>query len=840
MDDIKLREHLSAHYALVREIGRGGMATVFLAEDRRHGRQVAIKVLSEDLSVALGPVRFRREIKIASQLSHPNILPIFDSGEAEELLYFVMPYVEGESLRARITRERQMDLDDAVRIGSEVAGALAFAHRQGYVHRDVKPENILLRDGHGILADFGIARAIHAAGEDKITRTGVTIGTPAYMSPEQAAAEPGIDGRSDIYSLGCCMYEMLAGSPPFTGSTAQVIIARHTLEQAPSLLIARQGVPEHVEATVMRALAKAPADRFRSAEDFADALSGRIAVTMPRMSATGAATTAIRRRSRAGLLVGGIAVLLVAVMLAAWLWLQPRETVASAGELDPRHVAVLYFDDRTDGRLAYLADGLTEALIDRLAGVQGLDVISANGVAQFRGEHPRDSVARALGTGTLVQGTVEAARGDSVRVTVRLVEGLSGVDFRHASFVGAVGDPLRLRNDLADQAAKFLRERLGEEIRMRARREDTRSGAAWGLVQQAERLMKDAGALAAFDSMGPAGTTFARADSILAEAEQADSRWTEPVVLRATIAYRRARLEEDRLPAGERIATGLRHAERALQLDARSADALEARGVLRYLRWLLSLEADPPRAAALLRDAEADLRAAVSISPSNAAAWSALSHLQYQKPDFTEAKLAAQRAYEEDAYLSAAPDIVWRLYTTSYDLEDVAGASQWCAEGGRRFPSNPRFVECRIWVMTSRGIDPDIGKAWSLVDSLRKMVTADEWESLRRESMIAAAAVIARAAGNDSARRPALADSTRRVLRRAEAAPGEDPSGELLGMQAFVRTLLGDRDEAFRLLKQYFTRNPGHRALFARGNSWWWRPLKDDPRFAELVGFQTS
>ena len=244
---------------------------------------------------------------------------------------------------------------------------------------------------------------------------------------------------------------------------------------------------------------------------------------------------------------------------------------------------------------------------------------------------------------------MEAARGDSVRVTVRLVEGLSGVDFRHASFVGAVGDPLRLRNDLADQAAKFLRERLGEEIRMRARREDTRSGAAWGLVQQAERLMKDAGALAAFDSMGPAGTTFARADSILAEAEQADSRWTEPVVLRATIAYRRARLEEDRLPAGERIATGLRHAERALQLDARSADALEARGVLRYLRWLLSLEADPPRAAALLRDAEADLRAAVSISPSNAAAWSALSHLQYQKPDFTEAKLAAQRAYEEDA-----------------------------------------------------------------------------------------------------------------------------------------------------------------------------------------------
>jgi tetratricopeptide (TPR) repeat protein len=261
---------------------------------------------------------------------------------------------------------------------------------------------------------------------------------------------------------------------------------------------------------------------------------------------------------------------------------------------------------------------------------------------------------------------------------------------------------------------------------------------------------------------------------------------------------------------------------------------------LRYLRWLLSLEPDPTRAASLLRDAEGDLRAAVSISPTNASAWSALSHLHYQKPDFTEAKLAAQRAYEEDAYLSAAPDIVWRLYTTSYDLEDFAGAAQWCAEGGRRFPANPRFVECQIWLMTSRGVEPDIGRAWSLVESLRAMLPDEEWQMTRHEALIAAAAVIARAAVNDTTRRGVLGDSARRVLKRAEASPEQDPSGEWLGTQAFVRTLLGDRDEAFRLLKRYFTLHPEHRTRFARGNSWWWRPLRDDPQFAELVGFQSS
>jgi serine/threonine-protein kinase len=813
------------------------MAIVYLAHDIKHDRDVAVKVLHEELSVALGHERFRREIQFAAQLAHPNILPVYDSGTAGDSLFLVMPYLDGGSLRARLGRERQLVLEDAIAIASEVAGALDFAHRKGILHRDVKPENILFGDGHAFVADFGIARAINEAGDDRITRSGITLGTPLYMSPEQAAAQPDLDGRSDIYSLGCCVYEMLVGSPPFTGPTAQVITARHSLEQVPSLVIARQSVPEHVEATVMRALAKAPADRFRTAGEFADALNGRISVTLPRTS-SGARTVPAepkgRRARNVALFVAGLAV----VALGALAWFRSRPKPVTGTELDPRRIAVPYFEDRSGGKLAYLADGLTEGLIGQLRGVHGLDVISPNGVRSLR-DAPPDSVARLLSAGTLVLGSIESVRGDSVRVTVRLVEGTSGVDYRRASFVGSVGDALRVQDDLAKRAAEFLRARLGEEVRLEAERRGTRNPSAWASLQQAERLRKDAEQAASEDSLTAASAAFAHADSLAAASEALDPQWAAPIVLRGTIAYRRARIETDRSRAGGWIDLGLQHAERALALDGRNADAVELRGTLRYLRWLLSLEVDPRRAAALLRDAETDLRNAVSISPSDASAWSTLSHLEYQKPDLTEAKLAAQRAYEEDAYLAVAPDIVWRLYTTSYDLEDFAAAAQWCGEGRKRFGSNPRFLECRIWLMTAPGARPDVGQAWLVADSLRGMMEPGAWEAQHSQYQIAVAAAIARAALADTANRARLADSARHVLQRAHASRREDPDGELLGLEAFVSVLLGDRDRAFQFLKEYFTINPSHRAAFARTSSWWWRPLRDDPRFAELVGYQT-
>jgi serine/threonine-protein kinase len=440
-----------------------------------------------------------------------------------------------------------------------------------------------------------------------------------------------------------------------------------------------------------------------------------------------------------------------------------------------------------------------------------------------------------LSVGTVVRGSIEPMRGDSVRVTVRLVEGLSGTDFKRATFAGSIRDPLHLRDELAERAAIFLRERLGPEIRLQASRSETNNASAWAIVRQAERLKSDAEEAARVDSISKSNAAFSHADSILAQAEALDPRWVEPVVLRGTIAYRRARLSENRTLAAKWITEGLDHAERALALDPRNADAFELRGSLRYWRWLLSLEADPRAAAALLGDAESDLRQAVSISPANASAWSTLSHLQLQKPDFTESKLAAQRAYEEDAYLSAAPDIVWRLYHTSYDLEDFPAAAQWCEIGRGRFHDNSRFLECQLWLMTAPDAHPDIPRAWRLLDSLHHMTPDEQWPSRGREMQLAVAAAIARAA-TLNVDRP-LADSARRVAKRAHALRKDDPDGELLGPESFVHMILNDKSEAIRLLKEYFAINPSHRAGFARTNHWWWRPLRDDPAFADLVGF---
>ena len=230
-----LADALCDRYVFDRELGRGGMAVVYLAEDLKHHRKVAIKVLKPELAAALGPERFLREIAITAQLTHPHILTLIDSGEAQGFLYYVLPFVEGESLRQRLQREKQLPLEDTLRIAHEVAGALSYAHGRGIVHRDIKPENILLEAGHAVVSDFGIARAVWAAGGEAVTETGLALGTPQYMSPEQAAGDRALDVRSDVYSLGCVVYEMLAGQPPFTGATAHAVIARKSLEAVPSV-----------------------------------------------------------------------------------------------------------------------------------------------------------------------------------------------------------------------------------------------------------------------------------------------------------------------------------------------------------------------------------------------------------------------------------------------------------------------------------------------------------------------------------------------------------------------------------------------------------------------------
>jgi len=333
----RLASALAERYRIDRELGQGGMAVVYLAEDLRHGRRVAIKVLHPELSAVLGGERFLAEIKVTANLQHPHILGLIDSGNADNLLYYVMPYVAGESLRARLMRERQLPVEEALRLSREVASALDYAHRQGVVHRDIKPENILLQDGAALVADFGIALAVHQAGGSRMTQTGMSLGTPAYMSPEQAMGEREIGPRSDVYALGAMTYEMLAGEPPFTGPNSQAIVAKVLTEPPPPLRTKRPTVPPAAEAAILVALQKLPADRFGSAHEFSDALMGAGAPrTLPAATvpiAAAKAPAAPRRRAMltwAGWIAAGIA-----AGAAAWALTRPRP------ELPPSRLAIL-------------------------------------------------------------------------------------------------------------------------------------------------------------------------------------------------------------------------------------------------------------------------------------------------------------------------------------------------------------------------------------------------------------------------------------------------------------------------------------------------------------------
>ena len=362
----RLAPALAGRYTIERELGAGGMATVYLAHDVRHDRKVALKLLRPELAAILGGERFLKEIRLTANLQHPHILGLHDSGEADGLVYYVMPYVEGESLRQRLVREHQLPIEETIRIATEVAGALDYAHRHGVIHRDIKPENILLHDGSALVADFGIALAASRSdGGTRLTETGMSLGTPHYMSPEQAMGEREITAKSDVYALGCVVYEMLSGEPPFTGPTAQAIVARVMTEQPRSLTLQRHSVPPHVEAAVNRALEKLPADRFATAAQFADALT-HPELTASRTAATpGLAPRVERWRRWFGVAAGGAAVL---AAVAAWGWLRAPHEVTTrqyiglgdsvvlstqfpSMALSPDGSLFVFKDDRQNGRL---------------------------------------------------------------------------------------------------------------------------------------------------------------------------------------------------------------------------------------------------------------------------------------------------------------------------------------------------------------------------------------------------------------------------------------------------------------------------------------------------------
>ena len=419
---------LQDRYRLDRQLGQGGMATVYLAEDLKHHRQVAVKVLRPELAAALGAERFLLEIRTTANLRHPHILPLYDSGEADGFLFYVMPLVEGESLRDRLNREKQLPIDDALRIAGEVADALHYAHAHGVIHRDIKPENVLLESGHAVVADFGIARAVSAAGGERLTEPGLAIGTPAYMSPEQATGSTDIDARSDLYSLGCVLYEMLVGETPYTGPTPMAILARKLSEPLPRISVVRERVPPEVEEALVKVLARTPADRFATAAQFGETLSH--AMTRP-------ATDTARRRLGLWVLAAG---LLLAVISAGAVWFFQTGgpgTLFAKGSINPGDRVLLadianLTDDTT---LAYaVSDGVRTMLADPRV-VRLVDPANVRETLSRMGWSPEtrlvDSVAREVAeresAKVFLAGEISRL-GAGYQFTIRVVQTVDGVE----------------------------------------------------------------------------------------------------------------------------------------------------------------------------------------------------------------------------------------------------------------------------------------------------------------------------------------------------------------------------------------------------------------------------
>jgi serine/threonine protein kinase/Tfp pilus assembly protein PilF len=412
----RLRSTLAGRYQVEREVGRGGMATVYLAQDLKHGRPVALKVLHPELAASLGSERFLREIQIAARLQHPHILPLYDSGEANTLLYYVMPFVEGESLRDRLTREKQLPIEDAVKVGRDVAAALDYAHRHGVVHRDIKPENVMLHEGEAIVTDFGIAKAVSAAGGESLTQTGMAVGTPAYMSPEQASGDREPDGRSDIYSLGCVLYEMLTGSAPFMGPTVQSIIMKRFTEPVPSVRATRSTVTAELEQVVSKALAKDPTDRFQTANLLVQGLGSPKVVTPP--NATPLAT--------------------------------PLTTTKKS-------IAVLPFADMSPQKdQDYFCEGIAEEIINALSKIEALHVASRSSAFAFKGHQDVRKVGEQLGAGTVLEGSVRKA-GNRLRISAQLVKVADGYQLWSERYDRELEDVFAIQDEIAENIVKALR-----------------------------------------------------------------------------------------------------------------------------------------------------------------------------------------------------------------------------------------------------------------------------------------------------------------------------------------------------------------------------------------------
>jgi serine/threonine-protein kinase len=830
------KKAIGHRYVVERELGRGGMATVYLAHDLENDRRVAVKLLLPDLTASIGGDRFLREIEVGTMLQHPNIVGVLDSGEAAGQLYYVMPYVEGKSLRDRLDGQAQLPIEEALDITRQVAEALDFAHARNVIHRDIKPENILLDGSRALLADFGIARAVTIAGGETLTQTGMTVGTPTYMSPEQALGSKDVTPESDIYSLACVMYQMLAGQPPFTAPTAMALLARHSLDNVPSLKIVRNTIPDAVEDAIVRAMAKVPADRFHSASAFVAALSDDAGAALRRQNSMRAQAQARSAAAAPGKRRRAITLAATGVILAGALWAGSAYFGGTAtaeglsGDFAKNNIAVLYFEDRSpNSELNFVADGITESLIGELSAVEQFKVISRNGVRPYRGvDVAPDSLARALRVGTLVSGTVTQV-GDRLRVEMELIDALTGEAIGSTKIDQPRDQILAIQDSLARDLGDFLRRRVGGEVQRLTSRGGTRSSQAWEAMQRATQTVANAEALLAGGNADAASRALMAADSQLAQVEALDKSWGEPITQRGWLAYRQSRLLGPGDPAQipKWIDIGMAHATRAVEKAPNDANALELRGTLRYWTWLNNLAPDAATAASLFEGAEADFRASTVADKLQATAWNSLSHLLLAKSQTAEAKIAADNAYRADPYLVDADKTVWRLFQASLDLNIPTEAKKWCDEGARRFPGNFRFVQCRLSLYALKtATRPVVADVWAVFDEFVKRSPPNlrPFNDLKGRMWVALA--LARAE---------LPDSARAVAKGGRGTPQIDPAGELFYLEGIVRAQVGDTDEAIRLLRRFLAANPQQSAFSGHDESWWLDEIRDDPRYRALI-----
>ena len=608
-----LRAALRDRYEFERELGRGGMATVYLARDVRHDRAVALKVLAPELAAAIGRERFHREVRIAAGLQHPHILPVFDSGDAGELTWYAMPFVEGESLRDLLQRERTLSVERALAVARQVADALDYAHARGVIHRDIKPENILLSRGHAMVADFGIARSAAGDGAPALTGTGLAIGTPAYMSPEQATGEREVDGRTDVYSLGCVLYEMLVGEPPYTGPTPFAILTKRMTDPVPSPRRLRPDLPREVDSAVTRALALDAADRFATAAAFVDALGSPATSPLP-----------LAKPGRGRLFAGTGALALALILVATYSRLR-----VSTAEANPI-VSVIPFRNLGEAGDEYFAEGLTEEIAARLARLPRLAVRRAGRRGVAGDERAPAVAARDAGAAYVLTGTVRwERRGDGssrIRVTPRLIRVDDERELLGESIDAALVNVFDVQREVAEQVSKALGLALGAGDRLRLASRPTSEIAAWDhfirgnfhLAQRTpdavRRAIEEYDAALAIDS----GFTAARSRKAYCYVVFADWGWPFEGRSHAELL---------------RLASQLTAA--ALATDSASAEAWLTQAYLRVVE-------DPFR----LEGAVAAFERALAVDSTNGETWHQLGQSLMILGDFDEAVAAYRRALQ--------------------------------------------------------------------------------------------------------------------------------------------------------------------------------------------------